>query len=157
MRRFNLLHEQLTPDDGEPPDYRARVARVTEELGAKDLAVNVFDLGPGQSICPYHYEYAEEWLVVLEGRPTIRHAGGEEVVETGDAICFASGPDGAHKVTNHGEQTARVLMFSSGREPAVAVYPDSGKIGVWPGREDDEIMVRRDAAVDYWDGEAGSG
>jgi hypothetical protein len=37
----------------------------------------------------------------------------------------------------------------------VAVYPDSNKIGVWPGLEKDKIMVRRTAGVDYWDGEPG--
>ena len=29
-------------------------------------------------------------------------------------------------------------MWSSAREPAVAVYPDSDKIGVWPGNSDDK-------------------
>ena len=33
------------------------------------------------------------------------------------------------------------------------VYPDSDKIGVFPGDERDKIMVRRDSAVDYFDGE----
>ena len=37
---------------------------------------------------------------------------------------------------------------------AVAVYPDSDKIGVWPGNSEDNVMLRRaDGAVDYWDGE----
>jgi hypothetical protein len=30
-----------------------------------------------------------------------------------------------------------VLMLSTMHEPAVAVYPDSDKIGVWPGSKDD--------------------
>jgi hypothetical protein len=47
------------------------------------------------------------------------------------------------------------MMWSSSREPAVAVYPDSDKIGVWPGHEGDELMLRRaDGAVDYWYGES---
>ena len=45
-------------------------------------------------------------------------------------------------------------MFSSAREPAVAVYPDSDKIGVWPGNDDDRVMLRRaDGNVEYYDGE----
>ncbi len=45
-------------------------------------------------------------------------------------------------------------MFSSARVPAVAVYPDSGKIGLWPGNLEDTVMLRRaDGDVDYWDGE----
>ncbi len=46
-------------------------------------------------------------------------------------------------------------MWSSSREPAVAVYPDSDKIGLWPGNDRDKVLLRRrDGAVDYWDGEA---
>jgi hypothetical protein len=46
------------------------------------------------------------------------------------------------------------MMWSSAREPAVAVYPDSDKIGVWTGNESDEFMLRRaDGSVGYYDGE----
>jgi hypothetical protein len=57
-------------------------------------------------------------------------------------------------VTNHTQETALALMWSSAREPSVAVYPDSDKIGVWPGNEADKLMLRRaDGQVDYYDGE----
>ena len=72
----------------------------------------------------------------------------------GDLVCFPAGPAGAHKLTNRSAAVARTLMFSSAREPAVVVYPDSDKIGVWPGTDADSIMVSRaDGAVDYWEGE----
>jgi hypothetical protein len=45
-------------------------------------------------------------------------------------------------------------MFSSGREPSVAVYPDSDKIGVWvPGGDANVIMRRAEGNVDYYEGE----
>jgi hypothetical protein len=45
-------------------------------------------------------------------------------------------------------------MFSSARRPAVAVYPDSEKIGVRPGNDADRVMLRReDGRVEYYDGE----
>ena len=44
-------------------------------------------------------------------------------------------------------------MLSTLFEPSVAVYPDSDKIGVWPGDERDNIMVRRSSHVEYYDGE----
>jgi hypothetical protein len=45
-------------------------------------------------------------------------------------------------------------MFSSSRHPAVAVYPDSDKIGVFPSNSDDRVMLRReDGQRDYWDRE----
>lgn len=67
---------------------------------------------------------------------------------------FAPGADGAHKVSNRSDATARIVMLSSSREPAVAVYPDSDKIGVWPGDAADNVMLRRaDGHVEYYDGE----
>jgi len=119
-----------------------------------ELAVKLFDLPPGQALCPYHYEYVEEWLIVLEGELVLREPEGEEHLGRGDAVVFPAGPDGAHKVTNRASETARIMMFSSGREPAGSVYPDSDKIGVWPGNNADNLMARRAAGhLDYWDGE----
>jgi uncharacterized cupin superfamily protein len=63
------------------------------------------------------------------------------------------GPDGAHKVTNRTGDRVRVLMISTMVEPSVAVYPDSDKIGVWPGDMRDHVLVRREAHTDYWDRE----
>jgi len=87
----------------------------------------------------------------------VRTPEGEQELERGEVVCFPPGPTGAHKATNRGGAQARIAMFSSAREPAVAVYPDSDKIGVWPGNPDDEIMLRRaDGHVGYWDGEHSS-
>ena len=156
MRRFNINQADFVYEDTDPPGYEAGYVRITKQLGASDLNVSVYELPEGKSVCPYHYEYEEEWLVVLEGRPTLRHPEGEEQLEQGDVISFPSGPEGAHKLTNNQPETARVLMFSSARMPAVAVYPDSDKIGVFtPGRSDD-VMVRRETGVGYWEGETGT-
>jgi uncharacterized cupin superfamily protein len=119
------------------------------------LGGSVYELPPGQSNCPYHYEYGnEEWLIVLSGRVTVRHPDGHEDFDPGDVVCFPEGPAGAHRLTNHGDETVRVLMISTMVEPNAAVYPDSDKIGMWPGGGNaDKIMVRRSSAVDYYDGE----
>ncbi len=141
-------------DEADLDDYRSGVAQVGKAVGGEALAVKVFELPPGQAVCPYHYEYEEEWLVVLSGPVTVRTPEGEEELESGEIACFAPGPAGAHKVRNSGEATARVMIFSSAREPAVAVYPDSDKIGVWPGNSQDNVILRRaDGNVGYWDGE----
>ena len=49
----------------------------------------------------------------------------------------------------------RIVVFSTKRSPAVAVYPDSGKLGIWIAGSDDSLIVRRESAVDYWEGEPG--
>jgi hypothetical protein len=49
----------------------------------------------------------------------------------------------------------RVLMFSTVKYPSATVYPDSGKIGVWTGNEEDDLIARRSSRVAYFDGETG--
>jgi len=62
---------------------------------------SVWDVPPGQRNARYHYDHAdEEWLLILEGRPTVCHPGGEQVLEPGDVVCFPAGPGGAHSVAN---------------------------------------------------------
>ncbi len=140
--------------DEDPPGFRAGFVNVGEQAGATATNVKLYLLPPGESMCPYHYEYEEEWLLVLGGSVALRTPAGTETLTAGALVCFAPGPDGAHRVSGAGEGPARVLMFSSSREPSVAVYPDSDKIGVWTGDGRDELMVRReDARRDYWDGE----
>ena len=154
MRQVNVFASEFEYDPEDPTGYRAGMARVGAQLGAEETAVKLFEIPPGESLCPYHYEYVEEWLLVLEGEVVVRVPEGEEPAGAGALIRFPAGPEGAHKLTNRGERSARVVMFSSSREPAVAVYPDSDKIGVWPGREEDTVMLRRaDGQVPYYDGE----
>ncbi|MHB8235569.1 MAG: cupin domain-containing protein [Solirubrobacteraceae bacterium] len=154
MRRANVFSDDFEYDDTDPEGFRAGVAPVGKIAGGEHLAIKAFEIPAAESVCPYHYEYEEEWLLVLEGEVVVRTPEGEQEARRGDLVCFAPGPQGAHKVSNRAEQTARVVMFSSAREPAVAVYPDSDKIGVWPGNDSDKVMLRRrDGAVDYYDGE----
>ena len=46
-----------------------------------------------------------------------------------------------------------MILLSDKPSLAAAVYPDSGKIGIFPPDKADKIMVRRESAVDYFDGE----
>jgi uncharacterized cupin superfamily protein len=154
VRRTNALSVGCDYDEADPDGYRSGLANVGQAVGGKLLAVKVYELPAGESVCPYHYEYEEEWLLILGGTVVVRSPLDEEELGQGEMVCFPPGPAGAHKVTNRSDAVARIMMFSSAREPAVAVYPDSDKIGVWPGNPDDKVMLRRpDGNVDYWDGE----
>jgi uncharacterized cupin superfamily protein len=126
------------------------MARFGQAIGAVQLGGSVYELDPGESVCPYHYEHPEEeWLLVLEGTPTLRDPDGEHELTEGDLVCFLEGPEGAHKVTNRSSEQVRILMVSTKTDTAVAVYPDSGKVGVWPLKK----FFRLEDAVDYYDGE----
>jgi uncharacterized cupin superfamily protein len=154
MRRVNIASPDFEYDPDDPEGFRSGLFRLGPLVGAATTGLSVYELAPGQAICPYHYEYGEEeWLLVLSGRPTLRHPGGEDVLEPWDTTCFAMGPEGAHLVRNDTATTVRVLMFSTVTHPAATVYPDSAKVGIWTGNRDDDVMVRKSSRVEYFDGE----
>ena len=154
LKTFNILDFQIPPEEPGPGDYDAPDYRFSADIGAKRLTARVYEMEPGKSNCPYHYEYGvEEWLILLEGELTVRTPDGEVPMSRGDVICFPEGPDGAHKITAAGTTTARFVFLSNSDEPVVAVYPDSDKIGVWPGDSADHVIVERSSDVDYWKGE----
>ena len=156
MKRINLYRAELEVDADDPPGYNeGRYVRVGPPIGAEKLAANYVELPPGQGVCPYHYEVGEEeWLIVLEGTPSVRHPEGTDQVEAGDVICFRAGPDGAHKIFNEADATARILIVATKEYPAVAVYPDSEKVGVFTEGEPRRLIVRQGDGVDYWHGES---
>ncbi len=142
-------------DAQDPDGFRAGIARLGPRLGAEQTGVTVYELPPGQAVCPYHYEYGEEeWVLVLEGRPTLRTPDGVEQLEPGALAFFPRGPRGAHQVRNDGEQPARVAMFSNVVLPTATAYPDSGKVGVYTGDPGETLIVERASGVDYFHGEA---
>jgi uncharacterized cupin superfamily protein len=97
---------------------------------------------PGQQ-SPYHWHYGEEEvLVCVAGRPTLRTPDGERVLEPWDCAWFPRGERGAHQVRNDSDEVARVVIFSSLADPEVAVYPDTGRIGVFAGWSSDLPELR---------------
>jgi uncharacterized cupin superfamily protein len=154
VNRINIADPGFEYDAEDPEGFRSGMARYGPRLGAKQMGTSVYELPPGEALCPYHYEYAEEeWLLVLAGRPTLRDPGGETELEPWDLVLFPTGPEGAHGLRNGTGETVRVLMYSTVIHPAVTVYPDSDKVGVWTGNKSDDVIVRRSSAVEYFDGE----
>jgi uncharacterized cupin superfamily protein len=155
VKRINIGTPEFTWDDSDPEGFRAGMARLGGLLGAKETGISVYELPPGQSVCPYHYECGEEeWLLVLEGNPTLRHPEGSERLGPWDVAFFSKGADGAHGIRNETEETVRVLMFSTVVVPTATVYPDSDKVGIWTGDSEADVIIRRESKVDYFDGES---
>lgn len=131
------------------PGYAWSASRIGGEL----MGATLYDLPPGERTFPYHYHRGiEEWLLVVDGSPTLRSPEGEQQLGAGDVVCFRAGPDGAHQVTGPG----RVLIVSNLDYPSVSVYPDSDKVGTRPSADPDDpdrLNFPRASAVDYWEGE----
>ncbi len=154
LLRVSLTDPTFEYDTEDPDGYRSGMHRLGAVLGAQRTGASVYELPPGQALCPFHYEYGEEeWLVVLAGTATVRHADGTDELAALDAVFFARGPDGAHQVRNDSDEIVRVLMFSDVVLPTATVYPDSDKVGLWTGNPDDDLITRRSSGVGYFEGE----
>jgi hypothetical protein len=115
---------------------------VGEAIGSNRIGGTVYELPPGESAWPYHYEVGdEEWLLVLDGRVSRAHAGGEGG-SSAPATSSASSRVPRERTrwsTRDDRDGARPHAAQTRRWPAVAVYPDSQKVGVFgddPGRAD---------------------
>jgi uncharacterized cupin superfamily protein len=147
----NIVGGELGPAR-DRPGFRVRATRVGDLVGGERIGATLYDLGEGEHVCPYHFHHGvEEWLYVVSGKPTVRTPAGERSMRPGEVICFPAGPDGAHDVRG----PARVLILSANRDPSIAVYPDSDKLGTRPAGagDPDRLNFRRGDAVDYWEGE----
>jgi uncharacterized cupin superfamily protein len=154
MRRVSISDPTFTYDDDDIDGFRSGMFRLGAELGSEQTGASVYELPPGQAICPYHYEYGEEeWVLVLRGPVMLRTPEGEEQLEAFDMAFFPKGPEGAHELRNDGDEPARVLMWSTIVHPSATAYPDSDKVAVWTGLKPEDLIVRRSSGVDYFDGE----
>ena len=118
------------------------------------LGGSLYELEPGDRLWPYHTHHAnEEWLIVTQGRPTLRTSEGEHDLQEGDVVAFPRGKDGAHQVSNRTDSPIRVLMLSTLIAPDIVEYIDSGKVGARSAAGERILLSRPGPILDYWDGE----
>jgi uncharacterized cupin superfamily protein len=134
------------------PLYDTRCARLAGGTAARQLGIGVDILAPGRIGCPYHFHHVEEEMfIVLQGEGTLRVAGERLPVRGGDVIFIPAGPAYPHQIINTSSAPLHYLSVSTQAEVEVCEYPDSGKVGTSaPGLR---LQQRRDAGLDYWDGE----
>ena len=152
----NLLAAELVP--GSTRDgYAHRELELGSSLGATGWGGTIYELRPGERICPFHWHVAEEeWLLVLSGTPTLREHDGEQVLRPWDVAVFRRGAEGVHEVRNDTGETLQVLMLSTLSSLEMCVYPDTGKIGAWWRAEDGSLTGLRNRPennIEYFDGE----
>jgi uncharacterized cupin superfamily protein len=121
------LHEPEWDLDDPASNLRGRAAWLAQAAGAQELAVNLYELGPGGAVSPYHVHYGnEELLIVVSGRPALRTPEGTRELAPGAVVAFPRGADGAHRISNPGAEPARVLVVSTQNFPEVAEHVTTG-------------------------------
>ena len=86
---------------------------LTKALGAEDVAMNYYELEPGESFAfGYHsHEDQEEVFYVVEGEATFETEDGDVTVGAGEAVRF--GPGEWQQGWNRGEETVRALALGA--------------------------------------------
>ena len=137
----------------EHPGYGCTRRKFVARGEAVSTLVSVYEIAPGKAAYPYHYHLKdEETFCILSGEVLLRTPEGERPVHAGELLFFPAGSEGAHKLTNTSQTEMLVYIdFDVIHDLDVAVYPDSGKIGVW-GKDVNRVYPM-DADVDYYHGE----
>ena len=123
-------------------------------MDSKHCKASFYQIPPGKANYPYHYHVGqEETFYIISGKGTIRTPEGLREVHAGDALFFPAGESGAHQLTNTSDSEPLVYLdVDTIADVDVAVYPDSGKIGVWSPKLNG--AWRRGDRVHYYEGES---
>ena len=112
-------------------DEEWAVGKSTRLPRGEKIGATVAEIAPEGTSGNYHFHHgAEELLVVLRGRPTLREPAGERELEEGEVVHFPVGPDGAHQLINRTVEAVRYLMVSNRPSPEAVEYPDTRQISV---------------------------
>jgi uncharacterized cupin superfamily protein len=138
----NAFEPDWDVERDEPP-FRWRRARLGRQAGARELGASLFEIAPRSATFPLHAHFAnEELLVVLGGRPTLtRLDGASRELEPGEVVAFPAGREGAHRLDNHADEPARVLIVSTMKAPEINEMLEDGTFWVRdyaPGLTPDE-------------------
>ena len=139
--------------EAEHPGYEYLKRNLVPKSAGMLCNVAFYEIPPGKANYPYHWHYSrDEALYILSGSGTLKTPDGERIVSAGDFLFFPSGERGAHKLTNTSEAEPLVYLdFDTHGALDVALYPDSGKIGVWG--EGLNQVYETDKQTDYYQGE----
>jgi uncharacterized cupin superfamily protein len=100
-------------------------AGVARRAGADLLGATVYELEPGARWADLHYHHAnEELIVVLAGAPSVYTLDGHRELKPGEVVACPRGRVGAHRLENHSDEPARVLLVSTMVMPDVVEYPE---------------------------------
>jgi len=158
----NVFDPEFDPPTDRPGFTYLR-ARVGRHAGAERLGASLYEIPPGESTFPYHFQLAnEEMLIVLRGTPHLRTPDGWRQLDEGELVACPVGERGGHQLHNRTDDAVRVLVISEMNAPELSFYPDSGKFLAGdraPGGVTNEggllfETFRVSDAVDYWEGES---
>ncbi|MFJ7499166.1 cupin domain-containing protein [Serratia grimesii] len=157
QRLIRNIEQVEKTHDHRPPLYDSIGTRLGTGTAANKLGASIDVVAPGMRSCPYHFHYAqEEMFIVLEGTGTLRVAGEQLPIKSGDVIFIPPGPEYPHQIINTSDAPLKYLSISTRELPELVEYPDSGKFLAAAQHGDGEqvrYIQRPSASLDYWQDE----
>ncbi len=104
---------------------KGRLKRPLGDLfGLKNFGLNLTELAPGAATALHHrHTVQDEFVYVLEGRPTLVTDCGRWVLEAGMCAGFPAGGE-AHHVVNESDEPALLLEIGDRSKGDSAEYPN---------------------------------
>ena len=158
---LNIDDAQLI-DFGSPSGkFQSKLGRMGPALGAEKLGAMLTIVEPGKRAFPFHVHHAiEEMFFIIEGEGEYRFGEETYPVKAGDLLSAPTGgADRAHQIVNTGKATLKYLAFSTMDKTDIVEYPDSNKFLAFASEDGTpqtarmRFIGRKDAGVDYFDGE----
>lgn len=120
--------------------------RLGAAIGLTNFGVNLTRIVPGgQSSYRHAHSLQDEFVMVLEGEPTLVTDGGEQVLKPGMFAGFPKGSGDAHHFLNRGDRDV-VLLVVGDRTPGDEVsYPDVDLAGR-PAPDGGWLFTRKDGS-----------
>jgi len=103
---------------------------LTDALGLEDLALNYYELAPGESTAYGYHAHAdqEEVFYVQSGELAFRTATDDVTVGAGELVRF--GPGEFQRSRNAGDETAVVLVFGAPQDAGeTVIYRECSECG----------------------------
>ena len=103
---------------------RYAVARLGRKLGLVRIGVNHETIFPGgRSSVPHAHSKDEEFVYVLQGRPTLWLDGEVTELAPGDAVAFPAGTGAGHSFLNNSGSAVKLLIVGEHSEKDQVAYP----------------------------------
>jgi uncharacterized cupin superfamily protein len=144
---ITAIEERSTTSYPEP--FRDRVAgrhyrRLSDAFGLAQFGVHLVRLTPGAMSALRHAHSAEdEFVLVLEGTPTLITDAGEEALAPGLCVGFPCGTGDAHHLVNRTGADVIFLVVGTRAEHDAVDYPDDDLKAV-PGPDGSYRFTRKD-------------
>ena len=153
VQRVNISAPEFRYFPDFPEGFRPGMARLGMRMGAEGTGMSVYELPAGKRSARTTTKTRRRngcWCSPAGRRCAIPTAPTSST--PGMSSSSRRAPTAPTRFVTT-DSTARVLMFSNTSKVAASVCPDSDKIAIWTGNDDDDLIVKRTSGVDYWDGE----